>query len=185
MASRAPGRRGPTDPGRRDRIAAAALDIALERGVNAVSHRAVATAAGVPLGSTTYHFRDLDDLLAAAVDQAAAAWQRELDDWSSRVAAGIPLADAVCDLVLDSLRHGRARVIAEYELYLAAVHRPGLVPASRAWAAVCTTVFARHTDPRTAEALSVAMDGVILNSLATGRTPDRETVLDLLRRLTA
>jgi TetR/AcrR family transcriptional regulator, regulator of biofilm formation and stress response len=45
--------RGPTDPTRRDRIAAAALAIVLEQGVAAVSHRAVADRAGVPLGSTT------------------------------------------------------------------------------------------------------------------------------------
>ncbi len=77
------GARGPGDPGRRDRIAAAALEVALAQGVHAVSHRAVAAAAGVPLGSTTYHFRTLDDLLAAAMGRAAAAFAAELDAWDA------------------------------------------------------------------------------------------------------
>lgn len=181
--ARAP--RGPTDPGRRDRIAVAALEIALARGVGAVSHRAVAAAAGVPLGSTTYHFRDLDDLLVAAVERAAGAWAEHLDAWSARIDAGTPLEAAACDLVLDLLGHDRARAVAEYELYLAAVRRPALEDATRAWAAICTTVLERHTDARTAQALTVAIDGLVLNALATGRTPDRATVEDLVRRITA
>ena len=44
-------------------ILEAALRVIAERGVEAVTHRAVADAAGVPLSATTYYFESLDELL--------------------------------------------------------------------------------------------------------------------------
>ena len=49
------------DPGRRERIIDACLDVIAEHGVAGTSHRRVAAAARVPLGSMTYHFDGMDD----------------------------------------------------------------------------------------------------------------------------
>ena len=46
------------------------LDVIAEHGVAGASHRAIARAADVPLGSITYHFATLDELLAAAFTPA-------------------------------------------------------------------------------------------------------------------
>lgn len=54
---------------RRAQIVEAAAAYALEHGIAALSHRQVAAAAKVPLGSTTYYFASLDELRAAAVAQ--------------------------------------------------------------------------------------------------------------------
>ena len=50
----------------RARILQAVLDIAVEEGMRAVRHRAVAKRAGVSLGSTTYHFSSIEDLVTSA-----------------------------------------------------------------------------------------------------------------------
>ncbi len=50
----------------RARILQAVLDIAVEHGMRAVRHRAVAKKAGVSLGSTTYHFSSIEDLITSA-----------------------------------------------------------------------------------------------------------------------
>ena len=55
------------DPGRRDRIIDACLDVIAESGVAGTSHRRVAQAADVPLGSMTYHFTGMNDLLHEAI----------------------------------------------------------------------------------------------------------------------
>lgn len=52
---------------RRAQIVEAAAAFALQHGIAALSHRQVAAAAQVPLGSTTYYFGSLDELRAAAV----------------------------------------------------------------------------------------------------------------------
>ena len=61
------------DPERKDRIIEACLDVIAERGVAGTSHRVVAAAAGVPLGSMTYHFDGMADLLHQAFDQIGRA----------------------------------------------------------------------------------------------------------------
>lgn len=50
----------------RARILQAVLDIMVEKGVRGVRHRAVAERAGVSLGSTTYHFSSIEDLIISA-----------------------------------------------------------------------------------------------------------------------
>ncbi|MFC4906358.1 TetR/AcrR family transcriptional regulator [Actinomadura gamaensis] len=51
----------------RDRMLQATLDLIAEHGVGAVTNRAVAKAAGVSLGSLTYHFPSQSDLLREAL----------------------------------------------------------------------------------------------------------------------
>ncbi|MCB1690100.1 MAG: TetR family transcriptional regulator [Halioglobus sp.] len=46
----------------------AALDIMIEEGIRAVRHRAVAKRAGVSLGSTTYHFGNIEDIIISAFE---------------------------------------------------------------------------------------------------------------------
>jgi DNA-binding transcriptional regulator YbjK len=177
--ARAP--RGPGDPGRRDRIAAAALEIALAQGVHAVSHRAVAAAADVPLGSTTYHFRTLDDLLAAAMEQAAATYAAELDAWDAGLAEDVDLPEALAGQILDWLATQRRRLVAEYELYFAAIRRPALAPASAAWAAALAQVLERRTSGPTARALTIVTDGALIHALVTGVRPEHGELVTLLR----
>ncbi|WP_032796765.1 TetR/AcrR family transcriptional regulator, partial [Streptomyces sp. HCCB10043] len=55
------------DPERRTRIIDAALTVIAADGMAGLSHRTVAAEADVPLGSTTYHFASLDELLVAAL----------------------------------------------------------------------------------------------------------------------
>jgi len=55
---------------RRARLIAAARELLLEGGYDAVRHRAVADRAGLPLASTTYYFASLEDLVVEAVTDA-------------------------------------------------------------------------------------------------------------------
>jgi DNA-binding transcriptional regulator YbjK len=56
----------PNDPERRTRILRATLEVIRADGVHAASYRRIAAQAGVPLGSMTYYFPDLDGLIVAA-----------------------------------------------------------------------------------------------------------------------
>src|SRR5829696_8263821 len=57
--------------GRREQILEAALRVIGRSGREAVTHRAVAEEADVPLGSTTYYFDSRDDLLGQALEHIA------------------------------------------------------------------------------------------------------------------
>lgn len=56
------------DPGRPGRIRKAALELIAEEGMRATTQRKVAARAGVPLGSVTYYFPSIEDLLLGAFE---------------------------------------------------------------------------------------------------------------------
>ena len=58
--------RRPNDPQRRERILQATLDTIAIHGIHAVTHRKIATCAGVPLGSLTYYFSGIEALVEEA-----------------------------------------------------------------------------------------------------------------------
>src|SRR3954453_8076085 len=63
---------------RRDDLLDAAISVLGESGTHGLTHRAVDTAAGLPAGSTSNHFRTRDALLEAVVVRFAA---RERANW--------------------------------------------------------------------------------------------------------
>src|SRR5690606_15070646 len=75
------------DPDRRERIIDSCLDVIAEHGVAGTSHRRVAAAASVPLGSMTYHFTGMDELLREAFGrfarEIASTFERRLSAASS------------------------------------------------------------------------------------------------------
>lgn len=62
----------------RERILRAALDIISNRGVDKVTHRAVAGVAGVSPGTTTYHFATREDLVRESFSLYIDDYQRSL-----------------------------------------------------------------------------------------------------------
>ncbi|MFD8984564.1 TetR/AcrR family transcriptional regulator [Streptomyces sp. NPDC059564] len=167
------------DPERRQRIIDAAIRVVGAKGIAGLSHRSVAAEADVPLGSTTYHFKTLDDLLVAALRQANEAYAPA---WAPR--AGEGLAGALARLLGELLAAaGRGRAELEYELYLAALRRPALRPVAAEWLESVTGALAEHTDPVTARALVAVMDGISLQVLLTGADYDEPYAREVLGRV--
>src|SRR5689334_18137198 len=65
---------------RREQLLDSAITVLGERGIHALSHRAVDTQAGLPAGSTSNHFRTRDALLDAVVERFAAREQALWDE---------------------------------------------------------------------------------------------------------
>ncbi|OPF75226.1 TetR family transcriptional regulator [Streptomyces antioxidans] len=172
------------DPERRQRIIDAATAVVRERGIVGLGHRAVAAAADVPLGSTTYHFATLDDLLIAALRQINAEWLAEVKRWAEGVDPAAPPADELARWLEEQLTGDRARMELEYELYFAALRHEGLRPL----AAECLDETARLLtrlvpDAATARAVVALMDGLTLQVLLADRPYDREDIRAALARI--
>lgn len=73
MIADMPSQSSRVDPERQQHIIDAALRVIASRGVAGTSHRGVAAEAHVPLGSMTYYFDGMHDLLHQAFDQFARA----------------------------------------------------------------------------------------------------------------
>ncbi|MEU4467725.1 TetR family transcriptional regulator C-terminal domain-containing protein [Streptomyces sp. NPDC024017] len=173
------------DPERRQRIIDAAIRVVGEKGIAGLSHRSVAAEADVPLGSTTYHFTTLDELMVAALRQAN-------EGFAKVAAARAGLADPQTDLAAELagwmgewLTGDRTGVELEYELYLAALRRPALRPVAAECTETVAELLSRRTDPVTARALVALIDGICLQVLLTGVPYDEEYARQVLGRVVA
>lgn len=165
------------------RIAEAAVNVVTTSGVEGLTHRKVAAAAGVPLGSMTYHFSSLEDLLAVAIELAASRNREFWRRWSESLPSAPDLPrELTTQLVEVFSNKERNRSIVQIELYLAAMRRPALRRLSVAWGKVVVDALARHTDPTTAHALSLMLDALAIESLVSGQSPSHDHCLRMFRR---
>ncbi|MFE5009236.1 TetR/AcrR family transcriptional regulator [Streptomyces sp. NPDC056696] len=171
------------DPERRQRIIDAAIRVVGEKGIAGLSHRSVAAEADVPLGSTTYHFKTLDELLVAALRQANEGFAKALAGSAVFEAPRARLASGLAAVLGEWLAGERTGVELEYELYLAALRRPALRPVAAQWGEGVAEELARHTDPVTARALVALMDGICLQVLLTDAVYEEEYARDMLARV--
>ncbi|AWI27826.1 TetR family transcriptional regulator [Streptomyces sp. ICN441] len=173
------------DPERRRRIIDAAIRVVGRRGIAGLSHRTVAAEAQVPLGSTTYHFASLDELLVAALRQANEGFAAAVRDSAVLADPRSDPAGELARLLGEWLGGERSGVELEYELYLAALRRPALRPVVAEWTEGVTEALARRSDPVTARALVAFMDGICLQVLLTDTAYDEEYTRAMLARILA
>ncbi|MFC7306616.1 TetR/AcrR family transcriptional regulator [Streptomyces monticola] len=172
------------DPERRQRIIDAAIRVVGAKGIAGLSHRSVAAEADVPLGSTTYHFKTLDDLMVAALRQANEGFAKVVREDGGALAD--PRADLAAELARLTgawLAGDRTGVELEYELYLAALRRPALRPVAAEWCWGITDLLADRTDEVTARAVVALLDGICLQVLLTGSAYEEEFTREMLARV--
>ncbi|MEW2581165.1 TetR/AcrR family transcriptional regulator [Streptomyces syringium] len=182
----APAARRRRDPQRRiEEITAATERVIAERGIEGLTHRAVAEKAGVPLGATTYHFATKGDLIAAALHSAVDRYAAYLQAWADQRPDLSPeqLVILLTDALLGCFGPQRDQQVMEFELYLAALRRPALRPIADRYIELSIQTLTRYTDPVTATAAAVAMNGLTLRGLAGTHTPTRADIEAILRRI--
>lgn len=152
---------------RRRQILEATLRIAAKDGIRGVKHRPVAREAGVPLASTTYYFRDIDELICDAFTLFAEKAQADLDRFYDTLeavldtqpadalapgGAGRPaLAERLTAIAVayltDQFSARQEEILAEQVFLLEALREPRLMAVAqthrRAWAAGLARVLKR------------------------------------------
>ena len=163
----------------RDQILQATLRLIGERGIGAVTNRAVARAAGVSLGSLTYHFPSQEDLLREALHTF-------VDEEIARITAYVTaLADAglgpaqAPDQVEKAIAEftDGPKQIANLELHLHAARDPAIretsqrsVAAYDRLAAAVLKALGIPDAERHAPAIVAMLYGLAIRRLATGDT---------------
>lgn len=74
---------------RREALLEAAVDLFVEGGSRAVTHRAVAAAAGLPAATTTYYFATIDELLREALSHHIEGWLATMESLADIDVAGL------------------------------------------------------------------------------------------------
>jgi len=195
-ATRAPtrGRRDPRGELRRAELLEAAIHLIGDQGLDAVTHRAVAAAAGVPAASTSYYFRSKDELIDEALRTLA---EREIERLRERrVALGAGAADleattaALADWIEEQLTPaGRVAMLAQYQLQLEAARRPAARDILAAWkdgtddlAETAMRALGARDVETSGILLVCAIDGLRLRLMASGHAPLRGAELRAVLR---
>jgi len=151
------------DPDRKTRIVEAAVEVIAEHGVAGTTHRRIAAVADVPLGSLTYHFAGLDDLLAQAFRRHAERMSRDYEAHFAGVSTRTGFIDAVTDLIHGLSDDDPRDWAVAYELYLAALRDPALRSVTELWMRSSRRVLERFVDPTTARGVDALIEGIVMH----------------------
>lgn len=170
------------DPDRRDRIIDAALAVIAEGGVAGTSHRRIAERAGVPLGSMTYHFASMDELLREAFTRFATRLSARFEARLTAVTHRDELATAIVGLVHDDLASGPNDLVLTLELYTLAARQPAFRQITHDWMRRSRDVLERHVDARTAHQLDALIEGLFIHVSLDPTPHGRDVTRDAVRR---
>lgn len=186
--------RPPRGEARRSLITEAALAVIARVGPDGLTHRLVATEAGLPVAATTYWFSSKEDMVRAALEHAAERDLRHFDAvrGASRAWTRATLPDELAGLVEDACTVRRENAVVDGALWVEALRRPELRPVAQRWideyagflAEVLRNVGAPGTDGD-ARLLGAAIDGLISHNLVATGPFDRVRVAAQLTRLVA
>ena len=165
------------------------LQLIAEQGIDAVTHRAVAEAAGVSLGSTTYWFASRQEMLREALVHFArleiAMVHDHLDPILGERLSRKQLVERFVALLAPQLGPDRWRTVAQYAFLQEAARQPELEPVCREWTEAWRSALAELFDslgvahPALEAQMFLAMlDGLFLSELA---APDDDFETTVLR----
>ncbi|WP_053351742.1 TetR/AcrR family transcriptional regulator [Leucobacter musarum] len=176
----APRRRDPE--GRRRAILEAATAIIVEQGPAALTHRAVAARASVPLGSTTQYFTSIDDLRESALQALA----DEIDEALARLE---PLAEHFIDdpgpVVDEMLRYlsDERTVHADIALMTAGTTDERLRALALRWPERLIEILGPCVGEERAIAIAVFLDGATMHAGLTRAPLSRDQIMRTLTAL--
>jgi TetR/AcrR family transcriptional regulator, regulator of biofilm formation and stress response len=182
--SSAGSRRRRYDPGRRDRIIDACLDVIAEYGVAGTSHRRVAAAADVPLGSMTYHFAGMDELLHEAFRRFARSVSDRFEQRMAGAADPTEAREAIVALITEDVFDSQRALVLTHELYTLAARDRSYRVLTNAWMASSRGAFERHFDPTTARMLDALVEGLTIHRALDTVPHDPAVVRAAVERIT-
>lgn len=171
------------DPRRRERIIEACLDVLADVGLAGTSHRRVAAAAGVPLGSMTYHFDGLSDLLHEAFGQLALTVARRFDEQLAAAPDPAAAVTAVVSLIDHDVLSDRRELVLSHELYTLAARDPHYRDITRDWMAASRRALERHFDPLTARLLDALVEGLTIHRALDDERSEPGATEEAVRRI--
>lgn len=121
------------DPQRREKIIQATLEAVKLYGIHAVTHRKIATLAGVPLGSMTYYFSGIDELLLEAFSRFTEIMSRQYQAFFSDVSDAPGACQAITDMIYSSQVATPDNMELMYQLYALASRKPLLKTVMQNW----------------------------------------------------
>ena len=173
------------DPGRRDRIIDACLDVIARNGVAGTSHRKVAEAADVPLGSMTYHFTGMHELLHEAFSRFARTASEQFEERMATAHDADTAKEAIADAITHNVLSNQRDLVLTHELYTLAAREPAYRDITHAWMARSRRTLEQYFDPTTARILDALVEGLSIHRALDNAPHDQAVVTAAVEMITA
>lgn len=167
---------------RRTTIIRAATELVPEVGSDNVTHRMVAERADVPLGSTTYYFDSIDDLVHEALLAIANSTREDLEAMEKRLSASNNPVRELSFVIWEYLQN-RDQLMYWNELYTSANHRPELAEMALLWSDGLIRILSNYMNDNAAQATAMFIDGTLLRVNVSNDTPSFEIIAESIARL--
>ncbi|HFS3384724.1 TPA: DNA-binding transcriptional regulator RcdA [Escherichia coli] len=180
------------DPQRREKIIQATLEAVKLYGIHAVTHRKIATLAGVPLGSMTYYFSGIDELLLEAFSSFTEIMSRQYQAFFSDVSDAPGACQAItdmisCQAITDMIYSSQVatpdNMELMYQLYALASRKPLLKTVMQNWMQRSQQTLEQWFEPGTARALDAFIEGMTLHFVTDRKPLSREEILRMVERV--
>lgn len=171
------------DPQRREKIVQATLKAVITHGIHAVTHRKIATIAQVPLGSMTYYFSGIDELLMEAFGRFTDTMSLQYQAFFVGVTNAPQACDAITEMIYSSQVTTPDNMEVMYQLYAFASRKPALKTVMQNWMLRSQQTLEQWFDPVTARALDAFIEGMTLHFVTDKKPLQREDILMMVERI--
>ena len=176
----APRRARRHDPDRKERIVESALTVLARDGVAGITHRAIGEEADVPLGSITYHFATLDDIVQLAFQTHVEKLATRFEERMASCEPGSDLIECLVAAITDDLAANPNELAVTFELYGDAVRRGATKRLTQQWMERAQDALAQHFDRATAHLLDVMVEGLMVHMSIAQQPISKDAVRALL-----
>lgn len=165
------------------RLVEATHQVVATSGVPAITFRSVAKAAGVSLGTVSYHFADKVELMQAAIGYSRDRFRSRCSASWSRARAGQDLVGCLADLTELLTLKTRDELLVDYELFLAAFDHAATKPLAVDWSQDVFDDIAQFTTASKARLVAYFFEGLCLHAAKLGKSFPAAEVAPLFREL--
>ena len=171
---------------KRRQILDAAVRVIGTGGLASLTHRAVAEAAGVPLGSMTYYFRDREELVDQTMSYAVEIERQRMSSILDSV-TGEPTVkrsvELLTEIFLDKTIADPLYDLALFEMFMEATRNPELRQKSIAWSELIAGIVDRvlpPTDPALPRPMAVQIVAALIDGLMLESASNQDLSLEQL-----
>jgi len=170
---------------RRLAVVRAAANLLRRRGIDTLTHRAVAEEAALPPQTVRAYLATREELRCAALQYTLDGWVRRAEEFIERLPEPLTLNQTARAIVEVATVHPvelaettRATIAGVYERYIQSGRHPELRPLitdyNRQLVGLVARVLSRYgrrVEPRIAQAMLAVVDGTVIYQLAAGEAP--------------
>ncbi|WP_299996414.1 TetR/AcrR family transcriptional regulator [uncultured Cedecea sp.] len=172
------------DPSRRERIIAVTLEAIELYGITGTSTRKVAEMADVSLGSLTYYFEGINQLIEEAFTQLSLSISNEFRDVLGAAKTREEALIAVVDFIDQKIWGSHSTLTLSFELYTFVTRHPQLKSLPQSWMKQSRAALEQHFTPATARVIDAFVEGIGIHNYF-DREPMTRTEIERVIRLIA